>query len=91
MRIKIREFPGKPPYVVEIDSTWTVGEVERKLSAKLGKNPRTTRLVHEGRPLPRNRSFIELSKDIDFENAVLDMVPEHRVGLSCRCLLFLPH
>lgn len=79
MAIKVRQFAGQEPVLVWIDPEWTVAQVEEKLAQKWDKSPRATRLSLEGRPLPREAKFINLSPQL--EGKVLDTIAVHPVGL----------
>ena len=78
MTIKVVQFPGQRPVEVTISPEWTVAEVEAKLAKAWGKSPRTTRLYLGSEPLPKERTFNELSNKI--EGQVLYMIPNTPVG-----------
>jgi len=78
MKIKVVQFPGQQPVEITISPEWTVAEVEAKLAKAWGKNPRTTRLCNGDKALPKEKTFRELSSEI--EGKVLQMVPDTKVG-----------
>ena len=53
VKLRIREFPGTEPVVVDVDPSWTVEHTELKFARKKGKNPQSVRFTVNGQPLPR--------------------------------------
>lgn len=80
MKIKVKQFPGQQPVEITISPEWTVANVEAKLAKAWGKNPRTTRLYLGDEPLPKEKTFQELSSKVDGQ--VLHMLPDTKVGAT---------
>lgn len=78
--LRIREFPGTEPAIVEVLPDWTVQHIEQKYARAKGKNPGSCRFSVNGQVLQQNTPVSKLSSEILGGTQVIDASPEHGVG-----------